>query len=91
MNVATAATPSSPLKTNITMTINAKNANATSSGKMQKLTNSSSQPITSGEPSALVCVFCGAELDERETYCCSSCETEMLDDPNYKMCGGDDG
>ncbi|PNK64566.1 protein ninF [Pantoea sp. FDAARGOS_194] len=47
-------------------------------------------PIGGGEPSASVCAFCQALLAPVETYCCSDCEIELLDDPNYRMHGGVD-
>ena len=55
-----------------------------------KETSQSSQPTGAGEPSALSCAFCQALLAPAETYCCSDCEIELLEDPNFKMCGGSD-
>ncbi|HAK35593.1 MAG TPA: hypothetical protein DCM44_13845 [Pantoea sp.] len=37
-----------------------------------------------------MCAFCQALLAPVETYCCSDCEIELLDDPNYRMHGGVD-
>lgn len=47
-------------------------------------------PTGAGEPSASVCVFCQELLEPAETYCCSDCEIELLDDPNYRMHGESD-
>ena len=55
-----------------------------------KETSQSSQHTGAGEPSASVCAFCQALLAPVETYCCSDCEIELLDDPNYRMHGGVD-
>lgn len=43
-----------------------------------------------GEPSASVCAFCQALLAPAQTYCCSECEIELLEDHNYRMHGGED-
>lgn len=55
-----------------------------------KETSQSSPPTGAGEPSALFCAFCQASLAPCETYCCSDCEIELLDDPNYRMHGESD-
>lgn len=47
-------------------------------------------PTGAGEPSVSVCAFCSALLAPAQTYCCSDCEIELLDDPNYRMHGGVD-
>lgn len=56
---------------------------------MNEITQSS-PPTGDGEQSASVCVFCQELLAPAETYCCSKCEIELLDDPNYRMQGESD-
>ncbi|RTY58787.1 hypothetical protein EKL29_08115 [Pantoea sp. YU22] len=90
VSAATAATPSSQAKISITIRLAAKTANAIWSGKNMKETSQSNPPTGAGEPSASVCVFCPALLVEGETYCCTSCEINLMRDPNYRMCGGND-
>lgn len=90
MNAATAATPSSRAKTNITTASHVSLAKPTSNGKTMKETSQSNLPTGAGEQSASVCAFCQASLAPCETYCCSDCEIELLDDPNYRMHGESD-
>ena len=55
-----------------------------------KETEPLNQHTGAGEPSASVCAFCPALLAPEETYCCSDCEIELLNNPSFKMCGGSD-
>ncbi len=90
MNAATAATPSSPVKTSIGLGFHVKNVNRTTAMKNGSVTGQSNQPTGAGEQSALVCVFCGITLADAETYCCENCVEEIwASDPNGLM-GVDD-
>ncbi|NIG20561.1 hypothetical protein F3J37_17950 [Pantoea sp. Al-1710] len=92
MNAATAATPSSPVKTGIGMASHVSPVKPTSSGKSMSKTSPSNQPIGAGEQSALECVFCGTGLKSSEVYCCSGCADHLMEsDPNFDMTGDDNG
>jgi len=53
---------------------------------MNEITQSS-LPTGDGEPSASVCAFFSAGLPGSVVYCCTSCEINLMQDPNYRMCG----
>lgn len=92
MNVAAAATPSSPQKTSITTPLAASSAIAISNGRTMSEITQSSQPTGAGEPSASVCAGCGTQLQDTEVYACGCClDLWLLADPNFDMTGESDG
>lgn len=66
-------------------------AKPTLNGKTMKETSLSSQPTGAGEPSALFCAGCGAQLLDIEVYACGCClDLWMLLDPNFRLTGETD-